>query len=70
MIDVQRLRVLCEVARQGSFNRAAVPLRMTPSAVSQQISALERSIGTTVVRRSTRGVELTEAGPPRSAATP
>jgi len=62
LIDVQRLRVLREAARQGSFNRAAAHLRMTPSAVSQQISALERSVGTPVVRRSTRGVELTEAG--------
>lgn len=62
MIDVRRLAVLREVARQGSFNRAAAVLRLTPSAVSQQISALERGLGTAVVRRSTRGVELTEAG--------
>src|SRR3954451_9551904 len=61
MIDVRRLTVLREVARQGSFNQAAAALRLTPSAVSQQISALERSLGTAVVRRSTRGVELTEA---------
>ena len=62
MIDVRRLQVLAEVARQGSFNRAAAELRLTPSAVSQQISALERTVGAAVVERSTRGVELTEAG--------
>lgn len=62
MIDVRRLQVLREVARQGSFNRAAAELRLTPSAVSQQIGALERSLGTAVVRRSTRGVQLTDAG--------
>ncbi|MDR7274470.1 LysR family transcriptional regulator [Catenuloplanes atrovinosus] len=62
MIDVHRLRVLREVARHGSFNRAAVALRMTASAVSQQIAALERSVGTPVVARSTRGVRLTDAG--------
>lgn len=62
MIDVRRLAVLREVARLGSFNRAAAELRLTPSAVSQQISALERGLGTAVVRRSTRGVELTDAG--------
>lgn len=62
MIDPRRLRVLTEVARFGSFNRAAAEMRLTPSAVSQQISALERTVGTPVVRRSTRGVELTEAG--------
>ena len=62
MIDVRRLAILREVARYGSFNQAAVALRLTPSAVSQQISALERTLGTGVVQRSTRGVELTEAG--------
>ncbi len=62
MIDSRRLQVLSQVARHGSFNRAAAEMRLTPSAVSQQISALERSLGTPVVRRSTRGVELTEAG--------
>ena len=61
MIDARRLQVLTEVSRQGSFNRAAAQLRLTPSAVSQQISALERTVGTPVVRRSTRGVELTDA---------
>ncbi|MEV6348740.1 LysR substrate-binding domain-containing protein [Actinoplanes sp. NPDC051851] len=62
MIDPRRLQVLTAVARQGSFNRAAAELRLTPSAVSQQISALERTLGTAVVRRSTRGIELTDAG--------
>ncbi|MEY9875668.1 molybdate transport repressor ModE-like protein [Streptacidiphilus sp. MAP12-33] len=62
MIDVQRLAVLREVSRQGSFNRAAGELRLTPSAVSQQIASLERRLGVEVVERSTRGVVLTEAG--------
>jgi molybdate transport repressor ModE-like protein len=62
MIDVQRLRVLHEVARHGSFRQAAAALRLTPSAVSQQISALERSLRTPVVERTTRGVRLTGAG--------
>ncbi|MER5739724.1 MULTISPECIES: LysR family transcriptional regulator [unclassified Streptomyces] len=62
MIDVQRLRVLRAVAEHGSFNRAAAFLRLTPSAVSQQVAALERSLGAQVVARSTRGVTLTEAG--------
>ncbi|MFE4971327.1 LysR family transcriptional regulator [Kitasatospora sp. NPDC056651] len=62
MIDVQRLRVLRAVAEHGSFNRAAAVLRLTPSAVSQQVAALERSLGAQVVARSTRGVSLTRAG--------
>ncbi|WP_415953952.1 LysR family transcriptional regulator [Streptomyces sp. KLOTTS4A1] len=62
MIDVQRLRILRAVAAHGSFNRAATELRLTPSAVSQHIAVLERSLGTEVVSRSTRGVTLTPAG--------
>ncbi|RKT03072.1 molybdate transport repressor ModE-like protein [Streptomyces sp. 3211.6] len=62
MIDVHRLRVLRAVADHGSFNRAAATLRLTPSAVSQHIAALERGLGHPVAERSTRGVTLTEAG--------
>lgn len=62
MIDVQRLRVLRAVAEHGSFNQAAAALRLTPSAVSQQVAALERGLGAQVVARSTRGVTLTQAG--------
>ena len=62
MIDVHRLRVLREVAHHGSFNKAAAALLCTPSAVSQQVAALERTLGANVVSRSTRGVELTEPG--------
>ncbi|MEU9256417.1 LysR substrate-binding domain-containing protein [Streptomyces sp. NPDC048270] len=62
MIDVQRLRVLRAVAEHGSFNRAAGALLLTPSAVSQHIAALERSLGHPVAVRSTRGVTLTEPG--------
>jgi DNA-binding transcriptional LysR family regulator len=62
LIDVQRLAVLREVALAGSFAGAAAALRHTPSAVSQQITALERGVGTVLVERSTRGVTLTEAG--------
>lgn len=62
LIDVRRLRILREVAAHGSFSKAADALLFTPSAVSQQIAALERSIGAPVVERSTRGVLLTEPG--------
>ena len=62
MIDAHRLAVLREVARAGSFARAAAALHHTPSAVSQQIAALERGAGAVLVQRSTRGVTLTDAG--------
>jgi DNA-binding transcriptional LysR family regulator len=62
LIDTHRLAVLREVARAGSFAGAAAVLRHTPSAVSQQIAALERGAGAVLVQRSTRGVTLTDAG--------
>jgi DNA-binding transcriptional LysR family regulator len=62
LIDAHRLAVLREVARAGSFAGAAAALRHTPSAVSQQIAALERGAGAVLVHRSTRGVTLTDAG--------
>ena len=62
MIDPHRLAVLREVAHAGSFAGAAAVLRHTPSAVSQQIAALERGAGAVLVHRSTRGVTLTDAG--------
>ena len=62
MLDVRRLRVLREVASRGSFSSAADALHFTQSAVSQQIAALEREAGMTLVERNARGVRLTEAG--------
>ena len=62
MLDVRRLRVLREVARRGSLTGAADVLSYTPSAVSQQIAALEREAGLRLLERRARGVVLTEAG--------
>jgi molybdate transport repressor ModE-like protein len=62
MLDVRRMRVLREVAAQGSFSAAAEALSFTQSAVSQHVAALERETGTQLVERGARGVRLTEAG--------
>jgi molybdate transport repressor ModE-like protein len=62
MLDVRRLRVLREVARQGSFSAAAQALTYSQSAVSQQIAALEREAGARLVERQARGIRLTDAG--------
>ncbi len=62
MLDVRRLKVLCEVARRGSLSGAADALSYTSSAISQQIAALEREAGVTLLERRSRGVVLTEAG--------
>ena len=62
MLDVRRLRVLCEVARAGSLAGAAEVLNYSPSAVSQQIATLEREVGMALVERRSRGIIVTEAG--------
>src|SRR5213595_901756 len=62
MLDVRRMRVLREVAVRGSFSAAAEALSFTQSAISQQIAALEREAGCSLVQRNARGIRLTEAG--------
>ncbi len=62
MIDSPRLRVLREVARQGSFSGAAAAFGYTQPAVSRQIATLEAELGAVLVRRVPRGAVLTDAG--------
>ena len=62
MLSVPRLRVLHEAARTGSLTSAAEALSYTTSAVSQQITVLERETGVRLLERHARGVRLTEAG--------
>lgn len=62
MLNVHRMRVLREVASRGGIAAAAEALFMTPSAISQQMSVLEREAGVPLLERSGRGVVLTEAG--------
>lgn len=62
MLDSRRLRVLCEVARRGSFSAAAEALGYTQPAVSRQISTLEAEVGSTLIRRVPKGAVLTDAG--------
>ncbi len=62
MLDSRRLRVLCEVARTGSFSAAAENLGYTQPAVSRQISTLEAEVGMLLVRRVPQGAVLTDAG--------
>ncbi|MEO7262687.1 MAG: LysR family transcriptional regulator [Jatrophihabitantaceae bacterium] len=61
-LDVGRLRLLREVDLRGSIAAAAREVGLTPSAVSQQLSILEREAGTLLLDRSPRGVLLTGAG--------
>lgn len=61
MLDVRRLTLLREVRLRGSISAAARTLSYTPSAVSQQLSLLEKETGVVLLERDGRGVRLTDA---------
>ncbi|HDC4371395.1 LysR family transcriptional regulator [Enterobacter cloacae] len=61
-IDLNLLPVFIAVAEEHSFSKAAARLGVTRSAVSQGIRRLEDAFGTMLVMRTTRSVNLTEAG--------
>jgi len=56
------MSVFVTVVESGSMRRAARTLGLTPSAISQQIRQLETETGVTLLRRTTRRFELTDAG--------
>ena len=62
MIDPRRLRVLRALADHGTVTAAGRALHLTPSAVSQQLAALEAESGQELLRRRGRRVSLTAAG--------
>ena len=62
MFDVRRLVVLQEIARCGSLSAAAAAMNYTTSAVSQQVTALERDLGCTLLVRGPSGARPTPAG--------
>ena len=55
-IPIRAISVFHMAARAGSISRAADELGVTPSAVSQQIHALEAHIGTALMAKAGRGV--------------
>ncbi|GAA3872313.1 LysR family transcriptional regulator [Tessaracoccus defluvii] len=61
-VDPRRLLIFRAIARAGSLSAGARELGWTQPAVSQQVHRLEREAGTQLFIRSTRGVELTDAG--------
>jgi DNA-binding transcriptional LysR family regulator len=61
MLDLRRLRLLHELSQRGTIASVADALQYTPSAVSQQLAALEREAGTPLLERFGRGVRLTDA---------
>lgn len=61
-MDLVALRTFLTVAELASFSRAAERLHLAQPAVSQQVKKLERELGTQLLHRSTRRVQLTAAG--------
>ncbi len=61
-MELRQLRYLEAVARHRHFTRAAEELHVAQSALSAQVRRLESELGVELLRRTTRSVELTEAG--------
>ncbi|WP_306232169.1 LysR substrate-binding domain-containing protein [Agrococcus beijingensis] len=62
MLDVRRLRLLRELRLRGTIAAVATALAYAPSAVSQQLSALEREVGVPLTRKQGRRLALTAQG--------
>jgi DNA-binding transcriptional LysR family regulator len=62
MLHFERLQALHAVSTFGSVTGAASALRLTPSAVSQQLGKLQRDVGQQLIEPYGRGVRLTPAG--------
>ncbi|BCJ48065.1 LysR family transcriptional regulator [Actinoplanes ianthinogenes] len=62
MLDVRKLLLLCDLDRLGTIAAVAHARSYTPSAVSQQLSALEREAGVALLERTGRRVAFTAAG--------
>jgi len=61
-MEIRALRTFIAVAETGSFTRAGQRLKVSQSAVSQQIRSLEEAVGTSLFTRQARKVALTQAG--------
>jgi DNA-binding transcriptional LysR family regulator len=61
-MDVERLRLLRELAERGTVSAAAEAMSLTPSAVSQQLKILQREAGVPLLEPDGRRLRLTDAG--------
>ena len=62
MDNYRAMAIFVEVVNNGSFSAAARKLGITKSAVSQQVNLLEENLGARLLHRTTRQLNLTEAG--------
>jgi DNA-binding transcriptional LysR family regulator len=61
-VELRQLEYFVAVARHGHFGRAAEAVYVTQPALSQQVRRLEAELGVALLRRTSRGIELTPAG--------
>ncbi|HRF72414.1 MAG TPA: LysR substrate-binding domain-containing protein [Accumulibacter sp.] len=61
-MELRQLRYFAAIAKHGSFSKAAEQAFVAQSALSHQLAQLEEELGTRLLHRSRRGVELTESG--------
>ncbi len=62
MDQLRAIRYFSKVAETGSFTKAASSFAVPPSSLSRRVADLEKSLGATLLKRSTRVVKLTEVG--------
>ena len=62
MDQLRAIRYFSKVVEMGSFTKAASAFNVPPSSLSRRVSDLEKSLGATLLKRSTRIVKLTEVG--------
>ncbi|ASR35782.1 hypothetical protein BAY61_13080 [Prauserella marina] len=61
-LDIRRLRMLCQLRAHGTMAATAQAMNYSPASISQQLSQLERDVGSPLFVTSGRGVRLTPAG--------
>ncbi len=62
MDQLRAIRYFSTVVETGSFTKAAKVFNVPPSSLSRRVADLEKSLGATLLKRSTRIVKLTEVG--------
>jgi DNA-binding transcriptional LysR family regulator len=60
--DVKQIRGFVLIARHGSITRAAAAIHLTQSALSLQLKVLQQTVGATLFRRTSKGMQLSPSG--------